>query len=62
MNEFTEHIKILMFALFALLITFILAFSMELQRIWFPTLLAIITILAVIAILARSNSEIQQTD
>jgi hypothetical protein len=62
MNEFTEHIKILIFALFALLVTFILAFSMEVQRIWFPCLLAIITILAVIAILARSSSEIQQTD
>jgi len=62
MNEFTEHIRMMMFFALAFLVLFIVAFYFKLTRLWLPSLMAIAILTFIIAILARGDNEIGRTD
>lgn len=62
MNEFTDHIKILIYFILSLLTVFIVAFSLKWSDIWFSTLIAIIILVFLIVKLARDDNEIGKTN
>jgi hypothetical protein len=60
--NFEEHVKVLMFFLMGLTILFIIAFTLNLQKLWLSVLGVIGVIGCIIIILARSDDDIGQTD
>ena len=60
--NFEDHIKILMFFMMGLVILFIIAFTLEVQKLWLSALAMITVVGCIIIILSRSKDEIGQTD
>ncbi len=64
MGDFSEHVKILIFALFGFMVAFVIAYSVGWERLWIPLFISIIVLFMIIAILAKSGEkiEINQSD
>jgi len=61
--QFSEHIKILVLALLIFCALFVLAYTLELERLWISLFAVIIVLSGTIAVLARwSRIEIEETD
>ena len=60
MNEFSDHIQILIWFMMALIIGFVVCFSAFFGRfqVWVSLIIAVVFVVMVIAILARCGSEI----
>jgi FtsH-binding integral membrane protein len=58
MNDFDEHVKILMFFGIGLLIAFLVAYSLNVERLWYAlvvVLVVVVTVLATLAHIGRSQ-------
>ena len=51
--QFVEHVKILVFALLIFSVLFVVAYTLEMTRLWFACLAVMIVISGAIAVLAR---------
>ena len=60
MNEFSDHIQILIWFMIGITIAFVICFSafFEYHNIWASLIIALALIIIVIAVLARCGSEI----
>lgn len=62
MNEFTEHIKLLLCFVMGFLVIFIIAFWLESTRLWLSTLMTVAVLVFIIALLAGGDNETGRTD
>ena len=60
--NFEEHVKILLFFLLGLIVLFIIAFTLEIQKLWLSVLGSIGVIGCIVIVLARSKDEIGGTE
>jgi len=61
--QFTEHVRILIFVLIGFLALFVIAYTLEITRLWIATLVVIIVLSGTIAVLARwSRYGIDETE
>ena len=61
--QFAEHVKILVFALLIFAVLFVIAYTLEITRLWFACLAVMIVISGAIAVLARwSCKGIEETE
>jgi len=51
--QFSEHVRILIFVLIGFLALFVVAYSLEMTRLWIATFIVIIVLSGTIAVLAR---------
>ena len=51
--QFVEHVKILVFTLIIFSVLFVVAYTLEMTRLWFACLAVMIVISGAIAVLAR---------
>lgn len=51
--QFTKHVRILVFALLIFAVLFVVAYTLEITRLWFVCLAVMIVISGAIAVLAR---------
>ena len=60
--NFEEHVKMLLFFLLGLIILFIIAFTIEMQKLWLSTFASLAIIGCIVIVLARSKDEIGGTE
>ena len=61
--QFTEHVRILIFVLIGFLALFVIAYTLEMTRLWIAAFVVIIVLSGTIAVLARwSKYDIEETD
>ena len=60
--NFEEHIRILLFFLIGLAITFIIAFTLDSTKLWLSVIVVITIFGAIIIVLSRSKDDIGKTD
>ena len=61
--QFTEHVRILVFALLIFAVLFVVAYTLEITRLWFACLAVMIVISGAIAVLARwSGASLEETN
>jgi len=61
--QFVEHVKILVFALLIFSVLFVVAYTLEITRLWFACLAVMIVISGAIAVLARwSRYDAEETE
>lgn len=53
MNDFEEHLKLLLFFSIALFITFLVAFSLNIERLWVALIFVMVIVVGIIIVLAR---------
>jgi len=61
--QFTEHVRILIFVLIGFLALFVVAYTLEMTRLWLAAFVVIIVLSGTIAVLARwSRYDVEETD
>jgi len=61
--QFAEHVRILVFALLIFAVLFVVAYTLEMTRLWFACLAVMIVISGAIAVLARwSRYDAEETE
>lgn len=59
--DLEDHLMLLIYALFALVVVFIVAFTIRFDELWVATMFAVIVVAGVIVILARWGGDIGET-
>ncbi|WP_456469641.1 hypothetical protein [Archaeoglobus sp.] len=61
--QFVEHVRILIFALLIFSAVFLIAYTLEITRLWFACLAVMIVLSGAIAVLARwSGQRMEETE
>ena len=61
--QFTEHVRILIFVLIGFLALFVIAYTLEITRLWIAAFVVIIVLSGTIAVLARwSRYDVEETE
>ena len=61
--QFSEHIKILIFALLIFSLVFVVAYTLQIVRLWIAALAVMIVLSGTIAVLARwSGASLEETE
>ena len=61
--QFSEHVRILIFVLIGFLALFVVAYSLEMTRLWIASFVVVIVISGTIAVLARwSRYDVEETE
>ncbi len=61
--QFSEHIRILIFVLIGFLALFVIAYTLEMTRLWIAAFVVIIVLSGTIAVLARwSRYDVEETE
>ena len=61
--QFSEHVRILIFVLIGFLALFVVAYTLEMTRLWIAAFVVIIVLSGTIAVLARwSRYDVEETD